>query len=260
MYQPCAAVDIGSATVHLLIARLSDAGKLETYHEESVRPLLGARRTSNGMIPPDAADEVLAALRRYQRVAAEFGVYRLLVVATEAVRAAANGGEVVTRWQDALSQPIAVLTTVQETRLAMYGAYAGTLPEAGLFADSGGASTQVAVIAGRAVLWQCSLPIGASGLTSAYLRSDPPTTQEVATADGAVWRALTALPSPSAPTDPAFRPVITGGTASTLQALALPGCTAGTVTTACLTSAALAIAAASAFISESSSPVFSRGK
>lgn len=234
----CAAVDIGSATVHLLIARFSAAGPLETYHEDSVRLLLGARRMSDGTIPAAAAADVLAALRHYQRVATEFGVPRLLVVATEAVRAAANGAEMVAAWQDALSQPIAVLTTAQETRLAMYGAYGGTIPDAGLFADSGGASTQVAVLAGGAVLWQRSLPIGASVLTAAYLSGDPPTAQEVTAADGAVRTALTALPPPpSAPAGAAFRPVITGGSASTLQALALPGCVAGTLTTVCLTSA-----------------------
>jgi exopolyphosphatase / guanosine-5'-triphosphate,3'-diphosphate pyrophosphatase len=234
----CAAVDIGSATFHPLIARLDEAGGLRTHYEESVRPMLGARRAPDGTIPPDAEADVQAALRHYQGVAAELGVRRLLVVATQAIRAAGNGGELVTRWQERLAQPIHVLTAAQETRLAMIGAYGGAIPDTGLFADSGGASTQVASIAGGALLWQRSLPLGASALTAAHLPSDPPTASEVAVADGAVLAGLAVLPPPpAASTGTAPRPVITGGSASTLQALALPGCTAGTLTMACLSAA-----------------------
>jgi len=151
-------VDIGSTTVHLLIARLSEEGRLLPYHEDSVRPLLGARRAPDGAIPAEAEADVLTALRCYQDVARQLGAARLLVVATEAVRSARNGAALLQRWQDALDLPIITLTASQETRLAMLGAYNGVLPEAGLFADSGGASTQVAVVAGGAPPSAGSLP------------------------------------------------------------------------------------------------------
>jgi exopolyphosphatase/guanosine-5'-triphosphate,3'-diphosphate pyrophosphatase len=231
----CAAVDIGSTTVHLLIARLADDGTLLPYYEESVRPLLGARRAADGAIPPDAEADVLAALRHYQEVAAAFGASPLLVVATEAVRAAPNGADLIARWQRALVLPIAALTAAQETRLAMLGAYGGVVPRAGLFADSGGASTQVAAIAGGAILWQRSLPLGASGLTATHLAADPPTAQQVATADQAVRAALATLPAP--PTGSELQPVITGGSAATIQALGLAECGPGVLTAACLAQA-----------------------
>jgi exopolyphosphatase / guanosine-5'-triphosphate,3'-diphosphate pyrophosphatase len=231
----CAAVDIGSTTVHLLVARLADDGTLLPRYEESARPLLGARRAADGAIPPDAEADVLVALRHYQEVATAFGASRLLVVATEAVRAAPNGADLIGRWQHALALPIAALTAAQETRLAMLGAYGGTVPEAGLFADSGGASTQVAAIAGGAVLWQRSLPIGGSGLTATDLAADPPTRQQVDAADRAVRAALATLPAP--PTGSELQPVITGGSAATIQALGLPGCGPGVLTAACLAEA-----------------------
>jgi exopolyphosphatase / guanosine-5'-triphosphate,3'-diphosphate pyrophosphatase len=231
----CAAVDIGSTTVHLLVARLADDGTLLPRYEESARPLLGARRAADGAIPPDAEADVLVALRHYQEVATAFGASRLLVVATEAVRAAPNGADLIGRWQHALALPIAALTAAQETRLAMLGAYGGTVPEAGLFADSGGASTQVAAIAGSAILWQRSLPIGASGLTATHLAADPPTPQQVAMAEDAVGATLATLPAP--PTGSALQPVITGGSAATIQALGLPGCGPGVLTADCLAQA-----------------------
>ena len=228
----CAVVDIGSSTVHLLIARLSEEGQLLSYHEDSVRPLLGARRTPDGAIPANAERDVLTALRRYQHVAQQLGAERLLVVATEAVRSARNGAALIQRWQDVLRLPIVALTAGQEARLAMLGAYNGVLPEAGLFADSGGASTQVAMIADSALRWQRSLPIGASSLTAAWLKGDPPSVDEREAAGEAVQAALATLPS--LPSATALRPVITGGSAVTLQSLALDGCTRGSLSQSCL--------------------------
>ena len=224
----CAALDIGSSTVHLLIARLTEDGTLIRYHEDSVRPLLGARRGPDGAIPVDAADDVAVALRRFRDVAHQFGVQRLLVVATEAVRSAPNSTALIQRWQDAVGQPIIVLAATQETRLALLGAYAGRLPVDGLFADSGGGSTQVAAIAEGAVAWQRSLPIGASSLTARYLPSDPPAPPELDAADRAIRQALATLPP--APNNGGLQRVVTGGSASTLQLLAMPGGAPGTLT------------------------------
>ena len=236
----CAALDIGSSTVHLLIARLAQDGTIIHLHEDSVRPLLGARRGADGAVPNDAAEEVAAALRRYREVAGQFGVQHLLVVATEAVRSAPNCAALVRRWQDAVGQPIIVLTAAQETRLALLGAYAGQLPADGLFADSGGGSTQVAAIAGGAIAWQRSLPVGASGLTARYLASDPPAPPELDAADRAIREALATLPS--APSGASLQRVVTGGSATTLQLLALPGGAPGTLSIAFLDQVATLLA------------------
>lgn len=239
-YPLCAALDIGSSTVHLLIARLAVDGTIIRYHEESVRPLLGARRGSDDAIPADAAEDIAVALRRYRDVAGRFGVQRLLVVATEAVRSASNCAALVQHWQDAVGQPIIVLTAAQETRLAMLGAYAGQLPSDGLFADSGGGSTQVAVIAGGNIAWERSLPIGASSLTARYLPSDPPALPELDAADRAIREALAALPP--APSGVGLPRVVTGGSATTLQLLALPDGASGTLTIRYLDQAAALLA------------------
>ncbi len=234
MTQPIvAAVDIGSATVHLLVGQLSPDGALRRYHEESIRPLLGARRDRAGDIPADAEADVLAALRHYQDVAAQFGARQLVVVATEAVRAARNGGRIVSRLQRALGLPVAVLTAAQETRLAMLGAYEGRVPEVGLFVDSGGASTQIAIIADRAISRQQSLPIGAGSLTADHLGHDPPTPDEMVAAKRGVARVCAVLP-PAPPAGADWEPVITGGSANTLAMLPSASCQAGVLTQACL--------------------------
>lgn len=224
-----AVVDVGSATVHLLVARLHPNGALQPLHDESATLQLGAR-AANGQIPPDAAADVLAALARYALVAQRLGATQLLVVATQAVRASANGATMAQEWSAAIGAPVAILTAAEETRLSLLGAFEGVLPASALFADSGGASTQAAVLAAGRVAWQQSLPIGASSLTGAFLAHDPPTDDEAARAAAAVDAALAALPATVAPETP----VITGGTARTLSALGGNGCPPGLLTPACL--------------------------
>lgn len=226
-----AAIDVGSATVHLLVAELLPNGALRMRAEESARTLLGARRTSEGDIPVDAETEALAALARYRQVAMDLRVDQILVAATEAVRAAPNGRFVADRWSRALDLPIAILTADQETRLALTGAFRGTLPAAGLFADSGGASTQVAALTNGTILWQRSLAIGAAGIAPAGPLDAPPTLEQRAQLVAVAQAAVATLPTP--PVVERF-PVVTGGSARILAAVPLGNHPVGMLTSAYL--------------------------
>ncbi|GEM_PF-514196 len=230
-----AVADIGSSTVHLLVARLGPDGALQALLDESVRPLLGARAAATGSIPPDAEADVLAALRRYQAAALQLGAATLLIVATQAVRQASNGVAMIRRLQAALNQPVVIISPEQETRLALLGAYGGQLPPAGLFADSGGASTQVAAVEAGRVTWQRSLPVGASSLTGTFLLDDPATPTQEAQAIRAIEGAIDMLPPP--PGIGCWLPVITGGTATTIVYAGLGGCSPAELTPGCLAAA-----------------------
>jgi len=86
------------------------------------------------------------------------------------------------RLETALVTPIVIITSAQEAYFGALGAFAGQLPQRGLFADSGGASTQVASFGADGANWQRSLPIGASGISGAFLHGDPPSASERAAA------------------------------------------------------------------------------
>src|SRR5258708_4865032 len=72
-----AAIDVGSNSVKLELARPLPDGSFETIHQERdpVRP--GERVFTTGKIPPDVADRLLSALRRYGALCRRFGAVRL---------------------------------------------------------------------------------------------------------------------------------------------------------------------------------------
>src|SRR5690242_13697553 len=67
----CAAIDIGSNTVHLVIARcLPDTLEILADELELVR--IGESVNANGMISPQKLDQTIATLQKYQALAAQY--------------------------------------------------------------------------------------------------------------------------------------------------------------------------------------------
>ncbi|MCL4544553.1 MAG: hypothetical protein M1118_08145 [Chloroflexi bacterium] len=217
---PAAVIDIGSATVHLLATAWEPNGKLLPIAEASERPLLGSAISATGELPAAVVALVASQLQELVKLAHQHGCKTIIVVATEAVRSARNAGSASATWEAATGIPVTILTPAEETALAVAGAL-GAYPQSGmLFADSGGGSTQVAVVAQGAITYQATLPLGAATLTERYFLHDPPEEGEWAAARAAVAERLVPLPlvSPSLPA------VATGGSAITLAMIPCPGC------------------------------------
>ena len=91
-----AVIDIGSNTVRLVVY----AGPRRaptTWLNEKVTARLGRDLGTSGRLPDKAMDLALAALARYAALLADIGVAEVQVVATAAVREAANGADFVAR-------------------------------------------------------------------------------------------------------------------------------------------------------------------
>src|SRR5262245_29514390 len=89
-----AAIDIGSNTVHLLVAR-SDGHSLETIDNKSKLVGLGVDLEQSGALGPTRLRAAATTTSTYVRRAHVAGALRVLVLATQAVRAAANRPEAV---------------------------------------------------------------------------------------------------------------------------------------------------------------------
>src|SRR5579871_416266 len=96
--QPVAAIDVGSNTIHLVVAipRLSDGSTLEVLADELEFVRLGAGVSATGRIAPERAERGMAALRRLRNLATASGAQTILCAATEVMRLAANGPEFLT--------------------------------------------------------------------------------------------------------------------------------------------------------------------
>lgn len=197
-----ACIDIGSNTTRLLLAERTAAG-LQVVMQERLFTRLGAATGADGRIGAAKLAEVAAEVAAQVRTARSLGAERTVVVATAAVRRAANGAELCAAVEAACGLPVRLLSGEQEARLAFAGATRGlALGEPGEEAvgvvDVGGGSCELVVGTPRAgVTWWKSLTIGSGTLADAHLHGDPPLAAELEAARAAVATALAALDPPA---------------------------------------------------------------
>ncbi len=211
-----AALDIGSNTVHLLVGRLN-GGAVEPLDDAAELVGLGEdvyAADSDGRISPARLDRAAETVVRLAARARQQGAETVLLVATAAVRDAANADELAAAVRERGGLDLAIISGEREAALTYRGAVAGQDPRAVRDAvqvcDVGGGSTEVIrAEAGRIVL-ETSLQLGSSRLSRPYT-SDPPGRDELARTRDTVTRTLAALP----PYQPALL-AVTGGTAAAL--------------------------------------------
>jgi exopolyphosphatase/guanosine-5'-triphosphate,3'-diphosphate pyrophosphatase len=169
-----AAVDLGTNSLRLLVADLEPSGSepqsLEEVHRETRIVRLGEGVDERRRLLPEPIARARNVLVDFRRGAEELGAERVLLVATSAVRDAENGeaflGEI--QWSYGFSTRL--LTGDEEAELT----YRGVGRPDALVVDLGGGSTE---LIGPDV--HVSLDVGSVRLTERYLRSDPPTADEL---------------------------------------------------------------------------------
>lgn len=166
-----AAIDIGTNSVHMVIAEIDHLGfHILTTEKEVVR--LGAGVKGFDHLEDSAIERGLSALRRMKNIAhAHSAVIR--TVATSAVREADNGEDFVRRVKDEVGIEVAVITGAEEARLIALGVQHSLSlgNEKVLMIDIGGGSTEFTVARGSKTLVSQSLKLGAVRLTDKFFGS-----------------------------------------------------------------------------------------
>lgn len=214
------AIDIGSNTIRLLVARdIKDAPETLAAHTETVR--LAHTTAPGAPLAPDRAAHALDVIARYARISRRLGASGTLAVATQALREAADGPAFVDRIRVATGIKARIIAGEEEARLsasAAVRALGGRRGEA-VFFDLGGASTEFAMLDSGQVGATASLPLGVVRLTRQLAPSDPPSPGEMAAVRAAAGRLLGLLPAVF-PAHPG-RLIGAAGTVTTLAALHL---------------------------------------
>ena len=211
-----AAVDVGSNTVHALVAKV-EGGRLEQVAHFVEMPALGAEVARTRRIGPAKTEETIAALRSVIGQAREVGFEHLLAGATEAVRMAQDGADFLARATEAIGVPLRLLSPRREAELDFLGvASRHASRRQWLMGDLGGGSTELVVARARRIETWRSLPIGSGVLASRYL-SDPPKPGE----REALRKEAVSLLRQAPDCEPA-KLVFTGGTASNLPKILSP--------------------------------------
>jgi exopolyphosphatase/guanosine-5'-triphosphate,3'-diphosphate pyrophosphatase len=215
-----AAVDIGSNSVRLKIARLQ-AGRLRALHEDREVTRLGEGVFGSGFLTPDSIAETVKVLRRFHRATQQIVTDSVRVVATSALRDARNAQAFLEWVRSATGWRVEIISGVEEARLIHLGLISsGRLDRSPtLMMDLGGGSCELSVTQGGHIRDAVSLPLGAVRLTNEFLRHDPSRKGELKRLRGFVAREINRIIDRIA-TARVKNVIATSGTAAALAAVA----------------------------------------
>lgn len=171
-----AAVDVGSNSIHMVIAQVDAGGRFRVLDRAKDMVRLGRKTLSRGKLSADAIEAGVRTLKAFRTLAERHGVSRITAVATSAVREAANGGVFIERVHDEVGLRVKVIPGREEARLIFLGVrHAIDLgSEPTLIVDIGGGSVEfILVVDGEAVALE-SHKIGVARLSERFLTADPP--------------------------------------------------------------------------------------
>ena len=156
----CAVVDLGSNSVRLVVFEGTDRNPTTIFNEKAVLRL-GRGLQSTGRLHAEGVEQALLVMGRYAAIARAMRADPFEVLATAAVRDAANGAAFVADLRARMpGVPIRVLSGEQEAAFAADGLLCG-IPEAdGLLADIGGGSLELVRIDRGARGAAVTLPLG----------------------------------------------------------------------------------------------------
>jgi len=186
-----AAVDIGSNSVRLKIARLQ-GGRLKELHEDREVTRLGEGVFSSGLLSPETMSETMRVLRRFHRATQECGTDSVRVVATSAVRDARNSRAFLDWVRTRTGWTVEIISGLEEARLIHLGIVSRARLGARriLLVDLGGGSCELTLSVDGSIRDTVSLSLGAVRLTGEFLKHDPPRKSELKQLVGFVGRGI----------------------------------------------------------------------
>ncbi len=171
---PVAAIDLGTNSFHLVVAKPSGNSRFEILDREKEVVRLGSGSGDMKELQPDAVERGVRTLERFRRIADAAGA-EVHAVATSAVREAVNRSTFLRRaWEEA-GVRVDVISGVEEARLIHLGVLQSVpvFDQQALVIDIGGGSTEFVLGRGGNVLDARSLKLGSIRLTDRFFAKEP---------------------------------------------------------------------------------------
>ncbi len=206
-----ASVDLGSNSVHLLVAAI-DGHALRPLVDTSVFLGLGAAVDERGLLGAEARGTLAKSLAAYVAIARDHGAAAVTLVGTEPTRRAGDAAQIVADVEAATGVPLHVATHEEEAYLTLIGVTSGwPVRHETLVVDIGGGSSEFCAVAPGGRARASGLRIGSGRWSKRFATSDPVSPKAVAAMQSAADEILRGA-LPSAPSEL----VAVGGTASNL--------------------------------------------
>ena len=212
-----AAIDVGTNSTRLLVAE-EQAGGIRSLDRRLTITRLGQGVDRRRMLSAEALERTFASIAEYAAVCGEYGVERLRVTGTSAVRDARNREGFFDGVRRLTGSDAVLLSGEAEARTTFLGVRSDLDdPERILVVDIGGGSTEF-ISGGRAPEQLVSLDVGCVRMLEKHLRSDPPASEEIRALQSEVRGAIDEMAHQLEVT-PATRVVGVAGTVTQLAAL-----------------------------------------
>jgi exopolyphosphatase/guanosine-5'-triphosphate,3'-diphosphate pyrophosphatase len=174
-----AVIDIGTNSTRLLIADVEGTEVDEIYRESRVTRL-GRGVDYSGQLSADGIEAVCEAIASYMPRIADEESETTMVIATSAVRDAANGQAFVAELRERFELGASIIDGDQEANYTYLGTTSGRSGDENLLVvDIGGGSTEMIVGRGPTPTFHTSLQAGVVRHTERLLTGDPPTSAEL---------------------------------------------------------------------------------
>jgi exopolyphosphatase / guanosine-5'-triphosphate,3'-diphosphate pyrophosphatase len=181
-----AAIDVGTISVRLLVADLTDGRPWSVVRKAEVTRL-GEDLEPGGPLAEAARQRTAQVVARFADEARIHGAERILLAGTSAAREASDGKDFIHALGRDHDLEAMVLSEQREAALAYAGAWLDVQGDP-VVLDIGGGSTELTVRLGSGRIWATSLKLGAGRCTDSWLHSDPPAPEEIAGVRGEAER------------------------------------------------------------------------
>ncbi|MCE5200339.1 MAG: Ppx/GppA phosphatase family protein [Armatimonadota bacterium] len=189
-----AVIDVGTNTIKMATAEKT-TDDVRVISHTSITARIGQGVDAEGLISPEAAARAVDAISKLVKLAREDGVDAIRIVGTSALRDAANGDDIARMVREEVGVELEILSEEDESRFSYLAVtrdpVLGNCEEKTLVFDIGGGSTEFTFGRGESIICGTSVKIGAVRLTERFIKSDPPSREEIAAASSCAQDMLT---------------------------------------------------------------------
>ncbi len=153
-----ALIDMGSNSIRLTVYDIHKTEFKILFKEKLMAGLAGY--VEHGRLTGDGIECACQSLRTFQSTLELLEIEHLAVFATASLRNVSNTAQAVEQLRRATGIEVEVLSGEMEARCGFYGATCDVDLAQGLFADIGGASTELALFSGQQLRRAASVPVG----------------------------------------------------------------------------------------------------
>lgn len=164
---PVAVIDVGSNSIRLVVFSGLNRSATTMFNEK-VLCGLGRGLAGSGNLHPQGVAMARQNLLRFTRLAKAMGARRIDMLATAAVREAADGSAFVAEIEEMCGQTVCVLDGAEEARLSALGLLSGFPVARGVMGDLGGGSLELVELADGAPGRSTTLRLGPFALMERF--------------------------------------------------------------------------------------------